>query len=248
MRHARAYIGTSGWNYRHWRGIFYPEEFREADWLGFYARHFDCAEANSTFYRNPSLRSIENWISQTPAGFRLAIKLWRGITQYRKLRNCREFLEIFFRSVAAVPKRNRGPILVQLPPSQGRDLPKLDAFLDELRDVTGPDRWKVAVEFRHDGWLCDETWRLLDRQRAAICLHDMAGRGAADEPNDASFVYLRRHGAAGKYAGSYPRGQLRRDAARIRRWCDAGRTVYAFFNNDIGGYAIENARTLREML
>ncbi|MBW3541926.1 MAG: DUF72 domain-containing protein [Planctomycetes bacterium] len=243
-----AYIGTSGWIYRDWKERFYPKGLRQADWLSYLSRRFNTAEINYTFYRFPRPKAVEEWSNAVPSRFRFAVKLWRGMTQYRKLRNCRAWLENFFEALDPLPQRQRGPLLVQLPPAQGRDIEKLDAFLGEVREVTGRARWKIAVEFRRENWLCDETYRLLDRHRAALCLHDMPNRAPVAEPNDASFIYLRRHGATGKYEGRYEEHHLKADATRIRHWLKQGRTVYAYYNNDRHAHAPANAARLKDLV
>lgn len=245
MQQARAYIGTSGWNYRDWKEILYPRGLRQSDWLHHFAREFDTVEINNTFYRIPQPEMVQRWSEQTPRRFRFAVKLWRGITQFKKLADCREQLESFFQAVG-FPTSQRGPLLVQLPPSQGCDVDKLNAFLDDVREITAPARWKVAVEFRNDSWLCDTVYQLLDRHRAAVCLHDMPRRAPVEEPNDASFVYVRRHGATGKYRGCYAEKHIAADANRVRRWLREGRTVFVYYNNDVEGHAVENARQLQE--
>jgi uncharacterized protein YecE (DUF72 family) len=179
-------------------------------------------------------------------GFRFAVKLWRRITHERRLRNCGEDLAFFFSVVNGFGPR-RGPLLVQLPPSLRRDEGLLDDFLTELKQAAKPARWKIAVEFRHKDWLCDSVYRLLDRQRAAIVLADMP-RCECTEPNDAKFVYIRRHGPGGRYRGRYTEGHLGTDAERIRPWLDAGRDVFVYFNNDVEGHAIDNALMLRELV
>jgi uncharacterized protein YecE (DUF72 family) len=244
----KLYIGTSGWNYADWKKRFYPQGLMQSQWLGYLAREFDTTEINNSFYRIPKSQYVQQWAGQVPGRFRFAIKLWRGITQYKKLDDCRDKLANFFATFAELPARKRGPLLVQLPPHQGRDIDKLDRFLDDVRDVTSPARWKVAVEFRNDGWLCDDVYRLLDRQGAALCLHDMAKRAAVNQPNDASFVYLRRHGPRGNYRGGYSERELQRDAGNIRGWLRRGKTVFAYYNNDVEGHAIDNARRLKELL
>lgn len=185
------YIGTSGWNYADWRERFYPRGLKQSEWLGYLARHFDTTEVNNSFYRIPKQEYVQRWAGLVPGRFRFAVKLWRGITQYKKLNDCRDELARFFQSLDVLPARKRGPALVQLPPSQGRDLNKLDRFLDDLRQVTRPSRWKIAVEFRHASWLCDSVYQTLDRHGAAICLHDMAGRAPVDQPNGVPFVYVK---------------------------------------------------------
>ncbi len=247
MKGARAYIGTSGWNYRDWRTRFYPEGLRQADWLRHYAEHFQSVEVNNSFYRVPDRALVALWGRQAPGAFRFAVKMWRGVTHFKKLKNCREHLETFFHAVEVLPGSRRGPVLVQLPSNQGKDVLKLDAFLEEFKAVTHPARWKVAVEFRNADWLCPETYHVLDRRRAALCLHDMPP-AAVTEPNNASFVYIRRHGPAGDYRHSYSDRALREDARRIGRWLDEGRMVFAYFNNDAEACAVRNARKLEEQL
>jgi uncharacterized protein YecE (DUF72 family) len=238
-----AWIGTSGWNYAHWKERFYPRGVRQADWLGYLAERFNSAEVNYSFYRIPKREAVENWLGQVPSRFRFAVKVWRGITQYKKLKGAGGYLKNFLDVVEAVPTRNRGPLLVQLPPGQGRDLEKLDAFLDELRELS-PSRWKVAVEFRHPSWLCDEAYHLLDRQRAALCLHDMKDRAPVNEPNDASFIYMRRHGSHRGKGGGYTPAEIEQDAQRVRQWLKAGKMVFVYYNNDWEGHAVRNARAL----
>jgi len=246
-RTARAYIGTSGWNYRHWRGRFYPQKLRQADWLPHFAARFDTVEVNNSFYRIPTPESVRDWAEQVPGRFRFAVKLWQGITHRKKLKDCRDRLERFFEPIAALPTEKRGPVLIQLPGNQGKDIEKLDAFLDDLKHATHPQRWKVAVEFRNPQWLCSEVYELLDRHHAAICLHDMKPADVT-LPNDASIVYVRRHGPGGDYQGAYTDEQIENDAENIAHWTREGRTVFVYFNNDAEGNAVHDARRLQGVL
>lgn len=243
-RSSRAYIGTSGWDYPHWRERFYPKDLRQADWLEHLSRRLGTVEVNNSFYRVPDRRIVEEWEAEAPSGFRFAVKMWRGVTHFKKLKDCRHHLERFFAPVSVLATRARGPVLVQLPAQQGRDLAKLERFLDALKSVTHPDRWKIAVEFRHPDWLCREAYELLDRQQAAICLHDMPPCHVT-EPNEARFVYVRRHGPEGDYQRAYSRRDIRKDARAVRAWLDDGRTVFVYFNNDGRGHAPRNAGELR---
>ncbi|MBI1895571.1 MAG: DUF72 domain-containing protein [Acidobacteria bacterium] len=240
---AKSYIGTSGWNYKHWREVFYPKGIRSADWLAYLSNRFNTVEINTSFYRIPKATTVAAWPGQTPAGFAFAVKLWRGITHYKKLLGSRRYLRSFFEVFEPLPAARRGPLLIQLPPNQRKNLDKLKAFFGDLHDVA-PAGWRYAVEFREDSWLSDDVYSCLDRMKAAICLHDMTGKGAAQEPNGANFIYLRRHGATGRYGGNYAPEQIREDAQRVRQWLKQGRTVYMYYNNDIGGHAVRNARDL----
>lgn len=248
MAGGKCYIGTSGWSYTHWaKGRFYPRGMKPGDWLGFLAEHFNTVEVNSSFYRPPRPELIARWREVTRPRFRFAVKLWRRITHEKRLAYCTTELTDFFGVVGELGAK-RGPLLVQLPPSLRKDAALLDDFLDRLnvaaRTATKPARrWLVAVEFRNPDWLCDEVYRLLTRHRAAACLADLP-RCPITEASDAPFVYLRRHGPGGGYRGCYAPEHVAGDARRIRAWLAAGKDVYVYYNNDIEGYAIDNARQL----
>lgn len=248
MPEAVAHIGTSGWNYKDWKASFYPEGLKAADWLSYFAKNFKTVEVNSSFYRIPTEKSVKAWQESVPSNFLFAVKLWRGITHYRKLVRSEGFLDSYFRSIDHIKTRNRAPLLIQLPPNQRKDIDKLDRFLDLVRERS-PHRWKVVVEFRDNSWLSDDVYRMMDRQQAAVCLHDMPGKGDANEPNNAKFVYVRRHGTSNvKYHGGYTAERLKQDAADIRRWLREGKNVFVYFNNDVGGHAVRDARKLKELV
>jgi uncharacterized protein YecE (DUF72 family) len=247
MPGGKCHIGTSGWSYAHWaKGRFYPKGMKPGEWLRFFARHFDTVEINSSFYRLPKPDFVSRWRQVTGSRFRFAVKLWRRITHLKRLADCSRQLEDFF-EIAGLLGPKRGPLLVQLPPSMRKDVARLDAFLTDLKKATGRSRWKVAVEFRNTDWLCKEIYELLNRHRVALCLADME-RCPITEPNDVSFVYLRRHGPGGRYRGCYGAAHIAADADRIRGWLQAGREVFVYYNNDIDGHAVDNAHQLIEMV
>ncbi len=258
----KLYVGTSGWSYPHWaRGRFYPPGLKPGDWLGFLAERFSTVEINASFYRLPRPEIVARWRRVTGARFRFAVKMWRRITHDRKLANCRAELESFLAVPAELGPRC-GPLLVQLPPSLHEDAARLDGFLALLSEVGSAVRnggstrkarasrrtgWRVAVEFRHPSWLCAEVLEVLTRHGAALCLADLP-RCPITEPNDAPFVYMRRHGPAGGYCGCYTPVQIAVDAERVREWIAAGRDVCVYYNNDVDGHAVENARQLTQAL
>jgi uncharacterized protein YecE (DUF72 family) len=244
MGTGRGLIGTSGWSYAHWaKGRFYPRGLAQRDRLAHYARRFRTVEVNATFYRLPRPEYVERWLEITGGRFRFAVKLSRRITHQMQLAGCDEELGRFFEVVSGFG-RKRGPLLVQLPPYLSVDPRLLDDFLRALKSNMGKPRWRVVVEFRNDDWLCKDVLEILDRRRAALCLSDMP-RCTTEKPNDVDFVYVRRHGV-GRYSGSYPPAALEKDAGRVRGWLSRGRDVYVYFNNDLGGHAVDNARDLAE--
>ena len=128
----RAYVGCSGWNYKHWRNLIYPPKFAQKRWLGFMADRFDTVEVNTSFYRIPKPETILSWQEATPERFKFALKLWRGITHYKKLTNSVEFTRRFLEVADVLEPARRGPLLIQLPPNQGKDIEKLRAYLADL--------------------------------------------------------------------------------------------------------------------
>ncbi|MEW6744794.1 MAG: DUF72 domain-containing protein [Planctomycetota bacterium] len=247
MKRGRLSIGTSGWSYSHWaNGIFYPRGLKQGEWLSFFSRHFDTVEVNSSFYRLPKPEIILHWAQVTGARFRFAVKLWRRITHDKQLAGCAAELQDFFAVVNGLGAK-RAPLLVQLPPSMHRDTDRLAQFLTEVRQAARPRRWRVAVEFRNPDWLGNDVFHVLSQHAAALVLADMP-RCPVTEPNDAPFIYMRRHGPGGRYRGCYTKEHLTADATCIRQWLEEGRDVYVYFNNDIEGHALSNARLLRDIV
>ena len=244
----RAFVGTSGWVYKHWRGAVFEKGLAQKSWLKRIAEVFDTVEVNTSFYRIPQPETVEAWVNQTPDGFLFALKLWRGITHYRKLVNAGDLTERFLRSAEKVPSHRRAPVLIQLPPNQKPNPGKLEKYIAEFRTLSN-NGWRIAVEFRDDAWYTRSTYELLDRLDVSLCVHDMQGKGANDLSNEATFVYVRRHGSSEQsYAGSYSPAAIRRDTGKIRSWLDQDRDVFVYYNNDIGGHAYRNALELRAAL
>jgi uncharacterized protein YecE (DUF72 family) len=231
-------IGTSGFVYASWKRRFYPAGLPASAWLSHYARYFDTVEINSSFYRLPETSVFERWRDAVPPGFVFAVKFSRYGTHMKRLLTPRATIRRFLLRARRLGSR-LGPVLVQLPPRWAPDLARLGAFLTAApRDV----RW--AVEVRDRRWLGDALYELLHRHRAALCLHDLL----PDHPKivTADFSYVRFHGV--RYGGSYTRAQLRPWATWIARQRTEGTRVFAYFNNDVDGHAVANARTLIEMV
>lgn len=235
-------IGTAGWVYRHWRGVFYPPDLPQGAWFARYAREFDTVEINNSFYRLPSDDAFDAWRAQAPPGFLYAVKASRFLTHLKKLKDPEEPLARFFARAGRLGPA-LGPILYQLPPRWGLDLPRFAHFLAAL-----PPGYEHAVEFRDASWLREEAFALLERHGVAHCLHDLRLPALEVPPRvTAPLVYVRLHGGPG-HGGDYSRAALAAWAARIAAWRDRGLRVVVYFNNDVDGHALANARTLRALL
>ena len=234
-------IGTSGWHYKHWVGPFYPMGLRPKGFLAHYARHFDTAEINSTFYRLPKEETLAVWREGTPEGFVFACKASRYITHMKKLRHPRESGERFFAVIESLAGK-LGPILFQLPPRWHVNADRLAAFLDAI-----PAGHQVAFEFRDPSWFVSAVYELLARHNAALCIYDLAGTLSPLEVT-ADFVYLRLHGPGGAYQDRYDDKALAAWAQRILIWRSQGLDAYGYFDNDEKGYAALDARRLLDMI
>jgi len=237
----RVHIGTSGWRYDHWRGLFYPEDLPTARWLGYYAERFGTVEVNRTFYSLPDRSVLEGWAEETPDGFTFAVKASRYLTHMKKLKDPEEPIANLV-AVARGLGPKLGPLLFQLPPGWRADSGRLDAFLDAV-----PDDIRVAVEARDESWFDDRVLRVLADHGAAFCIWDLAGTLSPKEVTG-ELVYVRLHGPGDRYEGRYDRRTLAGWAGAVSSWRDAGHDVHCYFDNDQDGYAPVNARELAEMV
>jgi uncharacterized protein YecE (DUF72 family) len=238
-------VGCSGWNYAHWRnGVFYPPRLASRDWLPFYARHFDTVEVNATFYRLPQRSTVEGWVGHTPPGFVMAVKASRYLTHVKRLSGMREGTDILLdRLGPLVGSPKLGPVLWQLPPNMPRDDDRLADALAVL-----PRSLRHAFEFRHESWFADETYRMLRDHGVALVIADRAGAPALRrEQLTADFTYLRFHVGSHGGSGNYSHAELGAWKRRVERWARTTE-VFAYFNNDWAGYAVENALYLKSAI
>ena len=233
-------IGTSGWNYPHWRGVFYPKGLPTKRWLSYYATYFDTVEVNATFYGTPKESTLKRWHQETPPNFLFALKASRFITHVRRLRQIDEPLKRFYQAIAPL-KEKIGPLLFQFPPSLKYDRLLISEFLRKL-DPT----YLNAVEIRHQSFHNEEFLELLAAHNVALCLSDTAGRyPSLLEATTASFVYVRLHGSRNLYRSCYTEEELEAWAEKIKGF---GRPAYVYFDNDALGWAVPNALRLKELL
>jgi uncharacterized protein YecE (DUF72 family) len=228
-------VGTSGYQYDHWRGRFYPPDLPKKDWFLHYAKHFDTVEINNTFYGLPAAETFGSWRRQAPEGFCYTLKFSRYGSHVKRLKEPRATIKVFLQRARRL-RRCLGPILVQLPPNWNVNTDRLESFLKAApRSV----RW--ACEFRDPSWLCEEVFTILQRYNAALCIHDMI----ENHPRriTADWVYLRFHGD--RCSGSYTSQAQKKQARWIKQQLGDGRDVFAYFNNDAEGYAVRNALELK---
>jgi uncharacterized protein YecE (DUF72 family) len=265
-REGRAFIGTSGYDYPHWKGTFYPPALPRRRWLEHAVEHFDSIELNGTFYslKNPDV--FRRWVDGTPARFTFAVKGSRYITHNLKLRNAEQALANFYASGILLLGRKTGPFLWQLPAGYGFDPERIERFLDLLPwssteaealarqhdsrlkrgaavEAAARVPYRHALEVRHPSYFHPEFYDLLRRRKVAFVIAETAGTFGYAEEVTAPFVYVRLHGSQVLYGSQYTPRELDTWAARVAGWMRAPqpRDVYVYFDNDARAYAAHDA-------
>jgi len=241
MAKGKLYVGTSGWNYKHWKGKFYPEGLKQKEWLKFYSEHLQTIEINNSFYRLPDIATFKTWREAAPEKFIFAVKGSRYITHMKKLKDPEQSSRKLLTHIKYL-KEKLGPVLFQLPPYWKFNKERLEKFLKSL-----PGKYRYTFEFREKTWWNDDTFGLLTDHNAAFCIYELAGTLTPKEIT-ADFVYLRLHGPGDRYQGDYSRNELAGWAGDISEWQKQNKDVYIYFDNDDSGYAVKNALELKEMM
>jgi uncharacterized protein YecE (DUF72 family) len=241
VKQTSIFIGTSGWYYDHWENVLYPPGLAKSERFTVYASEFNSVEINATFYRFPSDTMVNGWNNKAPENFIYAVKANRIITHIRKLKNAEDALEKFIEAIS--PLGNKlGVVLFQLPPSLKQDTPLLKDFLTLL-----PHFPPSCFEFRHDSWECAETYDLL---RKAGIGHVVVSKKdyPFNEVHTTRIAYYRLHGPEQMCASPYSEAWLQSLADRLVSLSHIGMNCFVFFNNDIGGHAVYNARSLKSFV
>lgn len=260
----KLFIGTSGWLYGHWQGIFYPKDLLSKNYksaityLQYYSKHFKTVEINYSFYHLPRPSTYQNWYFQVPAEFVFAVKASRFITHIKRLKNVKSAWKTFIENALNL-KEKLGPILFQFPPSfkaTKENIKRLEIFLkDVLRNILERKCkikkamtfiLRIAVEFRHRSWCNEKIYNLLKKYNIAWVIAD-SPRYPKAEVITADFVYIRMHGSKVLFASKYTNEELKVLSQKIKKWQE-NTDVYVYFNNDTYGYAIENAKILQRFL
>ena len=232
-------VGCSGWNYRDWRGVLYPERgLPTSRWLERYAEVFDTVEVNNTFYRLPNREAVARWVEQTPEGFVFTVKASRYLTHLKRLTDVGQGMERFYERIeplTASPKM--GPVLWQLPANFHRDDDRLAGWLEALP----PGRH--CIEFRHESWFTSDVLAALRSHGVALVIGDHPERPFQTHDMTAGWTLVRFHYGHRGRGGNYSDAEVDTWKRRIAGWRRRVE-VFAYFNNDWSGYAVRNARRL----
>jgi uncharacterized protein YecE (DUF72 family) len=235
-------VGTSGWQYRDWRGRFYPPRLPQRLWLEHHAAAFATTEVNNSFYRLPAREVFEQWRVRTPADYVVTVKASRFLTHIKRLQDPEEPVARLMDRVEGLGNR-LGAVLVQLPPNLQSDVETLDRCL-----ACFPPGTRLAVEPRHASWWNPDLRDVLTARRAAVVWADRDSRPVAPLWRTADWGYLRLHAGGGEQVWPYDQAVLREWVARLAEtWAD-DEDVYVYTNNDPGGAALRDAVTLAQLV
>jgi uncharacterized protein YecE (DUF72 family) len=216
----RLLAGASGYSFKEWKGVFYPQDMKPEGMLAWYAGRLPTVEINNTFYRMPAASMLENWARGTPEHFRFAIKASRRITHIARLKpdTAADSVQYLYRNLAALGDK-RGPVLFQLPPQMKKDLARLAAFLSLL-----PEGHRAAFEFRNESWFDDEVYTTLRAAGAALCLSEREDESAPPLVETAPWGYVRLR------LENYSEADLQRWAERLAAtgWAE----TYVYFMHE----------------
>ncbi|MGW3725289.1 DUF72 domain-containing protein [Streptomyces sp. NPDC000851] len=235
------FVGTSGWQYKDWRGLLYPDGCPMRLWLEQYAERFATVEINNAFYRLPTRENFEAWRDRVPSDFVVAVKASRYLTHIKRLRDPEEPVNRLMSHAEGLGDR-LGPVLLQLPPTLRADADLLDACL-----ACFPAGTRIAVEPRHDSWWTPEVEAVLRSRGAALCWADVQARPVTPLWRTTDWGYVRFHQGRAQPWPRYGRQSLRTWVQRIAGTWSDGHDVYAYFNNDPGGAAVEDAVLFGEL-
>jgi uncharacterized protein YecE (DUF72 family) len=217
----KLYAGTSGFAYPTWKPRFYPEKLPSKSFLEHYATRLNSVEINYTYHRLPTESTLENWIKATREGFLFTPKAHQRITHVQRLKDVGDFTAIFLRAIDPLRATKRlGPILFQLPPYFKADAAVLESLFASL-----PDDLRYAVEFRHESWLNDDVYLLLEKRNAALCWAE-SEKLEIPEVSTADFVYFRLR------KPEYPPEERKAIAAGVRQQLKQGKDVFVYFKHE----------------
>ena len=232
-------IGCSGFHYKEWKGIFYPDSIPQKEWFKFYSERFNTLELNVTFYRFPVLKSLENWYNISPADFIFSVKVPRLITHYKKFSDCTRLIDDFYNLVIKGLKEKLGPVLFQLPPRFNYTKERLDMIAGSMYK-----EFKNVIEFRDPSWWKPAVFNRLKKEKIIFCGIDYPGL-----PNDPvitnKIAYYRFHGNPRLYYSAYKRNHLKRIADLISGNKKVAEAII-FFNNTATAAAIKNADWIKK--
>ncbi|MDB5112563.1 MAG: hypothetical protein JWR67_3677 [Mucilaginibacter sp.] len=235
------FIGCSGFHYKHWKSVFYPEGLPQKKWFEFYCQHFNTLELNVTFYRFPQLSFLQTWYQKSPESFRFSVKAPRAITHYKKFNDVTDLISSFYETINEGLQQKLGPVLFQMPPSFRYDEQRLERMINSL-DTS----FNNVLEFRHVSWWREDVYKILADHHITFC-----GMSHPTLPDDiiqnTPVIYYRFHGVPDLYRSPYSTEFLQTVVNTLTNNKNV-KQGWFYFNNDIEATAIANAKEMIGMV
>lgn len=237
----KIFIGCSGFSQGYWKGYFYPEDLPGKDYLSYYSAHLNAVEINSTFYRKPTLKTLEKWFGQTPEDFKFFIKIPKNITHLKKMADVKEEITLFCAHISSGLKNKLAGFLFQLPPSFHKSEENLNLITESVAD-----EFLNVIEFRHESWWQKDIQNILSEKNIIFSGVSFPNNIPDDVViNNDQFLYYRLHGVPVLFKSEYNENELKDLAEKLKKF---NRTMYVFFNNTWGIAGIKNALELQNLL
>lgn len=241
----RLYIGTAGWQYPEWKETFYPKGLPQSQYLKYYSSIFNAVELNSSYYQLPRPETVIEWKLKTPKSFLICPRLIQAITLKKKLKKGDNLLKAFLGHFQNLEER-LGPIIIEIPPAIEFEDENVKPFLDLLGRFS--QHYTFVIEPRHLSWMSPEASSLCEELSLTWSISDFCGRFPTIQRVIGKSVYLRFHGTDDLNLARYETETLENCAEKVKHWLDEGKSVYVFFNNNFGGYALENATEFQALI
>lgn len=235
------HIGCSGFHYKHWREKFYPEGMPAKEWFAYYSNFFNTLELNVSHYRFPTQKMLDEWYRKTAPDFLFAVKMYKGITHYKKFHDCKRMVDDFYTIVGERLKEKAACILFQFPGSFHFNDTNLTRILDNINP-----HFQNVMEFRHASWWNSEAFSIFAKNKITFC-----GVSHPELPSEviatSPIVYYRMHGDTQLYRSDYSREKLISVRNEIKK-SEGTKAAFVYFNNDFNAYAVENALKMKDLI
>jgi uncharacterized protein YecE (DUF72 family) len=229
------WIGCSGFHYKEWREVFYPKGLAQSKWFGYYSEHFNTLELNTTFYRFPQLRFLQNWYGKSPGIYRFSVKAPRLITHYKQFKDSKRMLSDFYNTSRDGLGDKLGCILFQLPDRVKYSDDMLERIIDNM-DLS----FTNVIEFRDASWWCNKVYKKLTKNHIHFC--SISYPGLPEEViQNPPLAYYRFHGIPRIYKSCYKKDAVLSVANQLML-NKKTKLAYIYFNNTWGTGALRNAR------
>lgn len=242
MQKIRWHVGCSGFSYKEWKEEFYPKGLAQSKWVAYYTEHFNTLELNVTFYRFPTLKSLQGWYDKAPDTFSFSSKVPRSITHYKKFVDTESMMEDFYGTMREGLKEKLSCVLFQLPPSFSYSEERLEKVLKHI-----DKSFQNVIEFRHESWWREDVKQILAKHRISFCGVSFPKISFDEAVVNVPLCYYRFHGVPVLFYSEYDEAFIERIYRQILAAGNA-KEAFIYFNNTASLAALHNAQYFQQLL